>query len=165
VPLQQLEHDREATLSALARAYAVGALSTATLELRVEAALVARDRPALDACIWDLAHTVARWWQRRPARRAPPRALIVHDGDARGRVELPARPASLVIGRDGSCAIRVANTSVSRRHAVVSRRGELCRIRDLGSSNGTTVNGRDVDVADLARHDVLILGEVVIRVV
>ena len=81
------------------------------------------------------------------------------------RVDLGPAPGAIVIGRHASCAVRVANTSVSRRHAAVSRRGARCHVRDLGSSNGTTLNGARVEVAELRRGDRLTFGEVLVRVV
>jgi pSer/pThr/pTyr-binding forkhead associated (FHA) protein len=68
------------------------------------------------------------------------------------------------IGRDEGCWLRLENTSVSRRHALVSRRGDACRIRDLGSTNGTLVNGAAVTVAELLPGDEVRLGEVALYV-
>jgi len=53
---------------------------------------------------------------------------------------------------------------VSRRHALISRRGGACRIRDLGSTNGTLLNGAPVTVADVRRGDELRVGETLIVV-
>jgi hypothetical protein len=159
----ELERLRRRTLRSLARAYADGQLSTDTLERRVADALTAPDRHGLATCVWDLP-SPPRWWRRRRGRAAPV-ALILEDGGDSLRVELGPAPGAIVIGRHGSCAVRVANTSVSRRHAAVSRRGGMCSVRDLGSSNGTTLNGRPVEVAELCRGDRLTLGEVRIRVV
>jgi hypothetical protein len=159
----ELERLRRRTLRVLARAYAAGQLSTDTLEDRVAEALRAPDRRDLDLCLWDLP-LPARLW--RPQRRGvPPAALILEDDQDSLRIDLGPAPGAIVIGRHGSCAVRVANTSVSRRHAAVSRRGGRCHVRDLGSSNGTTLNGRPVEVAELRRGDRLTLGEVVVRVV
>jgi hypothetical protein len=159
----ELERVRRRTLRALARAYAGGQLSTDTLEGRVADALAAPDRHGLASCLWDLP-SPPRWWRPRRGSAAPV-ALILEDGGDTVRVDLGLAPGSIVIGRHGSCAVRVANTSVSRRHAAVSRRGGLCSVRDLGSSNGTTLNGRPIDVAELCRGDRLTLGEVHVRVV
>jgi hypothetical protein len=141
-------------------------VSTATLEERVALALRASQRRELAACLWDL--PAAGWWRRRRRERDRDRrnvmALIVADDRAAVRVALASPARSWVIGRDDSCDVHVENTSVSRRHAVVSRRGGLCRIRDLASSNGTVVNGSYVDVADLRPGDEVHVGEVRIRV-
>lgn len=46
-----------------------------------------------------------------------------------------------LIGRALDCDIRFANTEVSRHHAILTREGSQVRLRDLGSSNGTRING------------------------
>jgi Domain of unknown function (DUF1707)/FHA domain len=63
----------------------------------------------------------------------------------------PARPASMVfppgsgtsftIGRTQDCDLRIADLSVSRRHALLSRSEDGWLLSDLGSHNGTRVNG------------------------
>ncbi|NEQ29018.1 MAG: FHA domain-containing protein [Microcoleus sp. SIO2G3] len=47
-----------------------------------------------------------------------------------------------LIGRSSACAIAVANPQLSRRHAVVGHCAEGFYVTDVGSSNGTWVNGR-----------------------
>jgi hypothetical protein len=159
----ELERLRRRTLRALARAYADGELTTDTLEARIADALSAPDRHGLETCLWDVPPR-SRWWRPRRAD-VPPVALILEDDSDYVRVDLGAVPGAIVIGRHASCAVRVANMSVSRRHAAVARRGGVCRVRDLGSSNGTALNGRRVEVAELRRGDRLTLGEVRVRVV
>jgi pSer/pThr/pTyr-binding forkhead associated (FHA) protein len=46
-----------------------------------------------------------------------------------------------VIGRSDYCSILIAHPSVSRLHASISRTPDGLQIRDLGSRNGTFVNG------------------------
>jgi hypothetical protein len=132
-------------LTQLREAYAHGHVSTSTLEARIALALAG----AADDAVWDL----PRWWHRRTA----PRALVV-DG-----AEWPLE-RSLRIGRSSSCDLVLADDAVSRRHAEIALRGGLCAIRDLGSSNGTYVNGRPVTRARLRRGDELQLGETFLRV-
>jgi serine phosphatase RsbU (regulator of sigma subunit)/pSer/pThr/pTyr-binding forkhead associated (FHA) protein len=48
------------------------------------------------------------------------------------------------IGRSSHCEVHIADASVSRRHAEIVRRGDRFFIRDLGSHNGTRVNGTEV---------------------
>lgn len=47
----------------------------------------------------------------------------------------------VVIGRSAECELRVPSVAASRRHAAVVRRGDDVFVRDLGSTNGTLVNG------------------------
>ena len=54
--------------------------------------------------------------------------------------ELPAR-GTIVIGRAPDCAVRVDHASVSRNHAAIYV-DDAVYVEDLGSSNGTKVNGR-----------------------
>ncbi len=49
------------------------------------------------------------------------------------------------IGRDAANAIRLHDTEVSRRHAELCYDGSVCLVVDLGSSNGTFVNGHRID--------------------
>ena len=52
-----------------------------------------------------------------------------------------------IVGRDDSCALQIVDPLVSRRHAKFEFVDGRWRIRDLGSANGTVVNGKKVDVA------------------
>jgi two-component system, NtrC family, sensor kinase len=62
------------------------------------------------------------------------------------------------IGRTHLNSIRLHDTEVSRNHAELVRRGEAYAVRDLGSSNGTFVNGRLVSDQDLASGDQVQVG-------
>jgi pSer/pThr/pTyr-binding forkhead associated (FHA) protein len=50
-----------------------------------------------------------------------------------------------VFGRSAECELRVPSVAASRRHAAVVRRGDDVFVRDLGSTNGTLVNGAKID--------------------
>jgi len=67
---------------------------------------------------------------------------------------------SVLIGRDEDCAIQLASPEVSRRHAVLERAPAEpgLSITDLGSRNGTRVNGKIVQNARLQPNDVLRVG-------
>jgi pSer/pThr/pTyr-binding forkhead associated (FHA) protein len=47
----------------------------------------------------------------------------------------------MTIGRHRSCTLVIEDQTVSRRHAAIQRRGDEWVIEDLGSKNGTRVNG------------------------
>jgi pSer/pThr/pTyr-binding forkhead associated (FHA) protein len=66
------------------------------------------------------------------------------------------------VGRSFTAGLRLDDHSVSRRHAILVRRGGRTRILDDRSLNGTFVNGRRVDEAALADGDVIVLGSVVL---
>lgn len=70
----------------------------------------------------------------------------------------------IVIGRGARSDLQVPDSFVSQCHAAVSRRGERTMLEDLGSKNGTLVNGRTVSVPQTLRHgDVIGFGPVEIR--
>lgn len=66
--------------------------------------------------------------------------------------------AEVSIGRDPSSLIRLDAVSVSKRHAVVRVAGDGYTLVDVGSSNGTTVNGRRVTTSALRDGDRLEIG-------
>jgi Inner membrane component of T3SS, cytoplasmic domain len=99
-----------------------------------------------------------------PAHLAPPgRYLSVEDGEEIRLIPLD-RPITHV-GRGLSADVRVEDSHVSRRHAILARRPEGVRLLDDRSCNGTFVNGRPVTVAQLSDGDVLRVGRVAFRYV
>ncbi len=87
--------------------------------------------------------------------------FVIQGSDQGKRFELKARPMAL--GRDGSNPIRLHDTEVSRRHAEVRPQEDLrnYRVVDLGSANGTYLNGRSIDQAPLRSGDQIRLGQTV----
>ena len=66
---------------------------------------------------------------------------------------------STVIGRDEAHAdLVLGDSNVSRRHAELTRNATGWRIADLGSTNGTRVNGMRVSEQDLANGDTITMG-------
>jgi hypothetical protein len=57
----------------------------------------------------------------------------------------PVRSGELTLGRSGYASIVVNNPLTSREHALVRLSGDLLELVDLGSKNGTYVNGSRVD--------------------
>ncbi|HEX4869508.1 MAG TPA: FHA domain-containing protein [Moraxellaceae bacterium] len=58
-----------------------------------------------------------------------------------------------IIGRDPGCDIIISGAHVSRRHAELSMRGGKLWVKDLGSSNGTFVNGKRTEEVQLRNGD------------
>lgn len=58
----------------------------------------------------------------------------------------------LLIGRDVSCSVQLPDDSVSRRHAAIVRDGEQHVVNDLGSTNGTFVNEKRVEVREVLQN-------------
>jgi hypothetical protein len=77
------------------------------------------------------------------------------------RVELDA--GTVVLGRGKDCTVVIDDPSVSRRHAEVRFEPEGHWVVDLGSTNGTEVNGRRVDRAKLETGDVVTIGQTELR--
>lgn len=72
---------------------------------------------------------------------------------------------SLFVGRSTHCDITIADRFLSRRHARIFNTGEGWRIEDLGSRNGTYVNGRQVgEPAAIQAGDVIALSASLIKV-
>ena len=69
------------------------------------------------------------------------------------------------IGRHDDCQIRIRSSQVSRRHCQLFEEGNRLILRDLGSSNGTFVNGKRVlGQQTLKPGDVLTIGSVTLQV-
>jgi pSer/pThr/pTyr-binding forkhead associated (FHA) protein len=64
------------------------------------------------------------------------------------------------IGRSADNTIIVENPTVSSHHCHVLRSGDECILRDIGSTNGTRVNARDVKEAKLKPKDIIQVGSV-----
>ena len=65
----------------------------------------------------------------------------------------------ITIGRAKECEIVIDNIAVSRRHAEITRKeGDSYFIRDLNSSNGTFLNGAQIDVQDHPLSDGAVIG-------
>jgi two-component system, NtrC family, response regulator AtoC len=78
-----------------------------------------------------------------------PRAFVVvdHVEDAQRGSEVFDLPddGELTIGRTATTTITIEHDQVSRTHARIQRHGDLIEIEDLGSRNGTWVNGERID--------------------
>jgi len=65
----------------------------------------------------------------------------------------------VVLGRSRDCDVRISDLNVSRRHAELRQEGTTYWIVDLGSMNGTLLNGRRVERERLRDGDRITLGE------
>lgn len=95
-----------------------------------------------------------------PAAAQPPAPETLHAGvivQRGGRLErvVPLVGERLTLGRATECDVVLATAEVSRRHALLVREGARYEVRDLGSINGTFVNGQRVSRRALAVGDVV----------
>jgi pSer/pThr/pTyr-binding forkhead associated (FHA) protein len=71
-----------------------------------------------------------------------------------------------VVGRGPECHVRPNSELISRQHCLLRVHGQALHVRDLGSTNGTLVNGeRLVEERALQPGDILQLGALVLEVV
>ena len=68
-------------------------------------------------------------------------AKLIINPTSGAKKEIPVAGKIVSIGRDPSNDLVLSDAMVSRRHAILERRGEQYVLRDNGSSNGTMVNG------------------------
>lgn len=73
---------------------------------------------------------------------------------------VPVDEFPFVIGRGEGVALQINSTSVSREHAEVVRTATGFRLRDLGSTNGTSINGQPVTESALADGDSVSIADV-----
>ncbi|AEY92421.1 MULTISPECIES: DUF1707 and FHA domain-containing protein [Streptomyces] len=157
-PARLSDAERDQALRVLRDGVAMGRLSHDTFVRRMELALTARRSDELAALVADLPQEnrfsravlgtveavsgftvrLRRAWQ---AERLP-KLQLPH----------PAHTHPLRIGRDPANGLRLNHDTVSRVHAELRHQGGLWVLRDLGSTNGTTVNGRRVIGAVVVRE-------------
>jgi hypothetical protein len=158
--------ERERVLDKLGDGFAEGRLSHETLMFRVEATLRARRQGELNSQIADLPAPRAAW-----LRKKSPRPLLermaergrelsrdfgreMSDAARAAAARLPrlGRPLPVLtlpddtrmrftIGRELTCDVSIGDLTVSRWHADLSRGPAGWRLADLGSTNGTRLNG------------------------
>ena len=76
-----------------------------------------------------------------------------------------AQGKTLVVGRAVTSDVPIYDPTISRRHAEITLTDTGVRIKDLGSSNGTFLNGAKVTDGDAVENDVVTFGKVAFKVV
>ncbi|MER8044778.1 DUF1707 and FHA domain-containing protein [Streptomyces sp. NPDC094032] len=161
--------ERDRALAVLREGAAQGRLSHDTFLFRMERALAARRSDELALLTADL--TAPSPWTRRVVGAVEKMSAFTVSVRRAWRAErlpkllLPIPgPHPLRIGRDPVNGLRLSHETVSRLHAELSQQGGLWVLRDLGSTNGTTVNGRRVTGAVVVRAgDMVGFGQMVFR--
>lgn len=75
-----------------------------------------------------------------------------------GTRRVTLRPGRLVIGRGTEADLTIEDTGASRKHAMVEWDGQRARVRDLGSTNGTLLDGVPVTEAVLEPESTITIG-------
>jgi hypothetical protein len=86
-------------------------------------------------------------------------ALVVRSGGGRAGEHFVPQEDSTTIGRSPDCDIFLDDVTVSRQHAILRRSDGQFVIEDQGSLNGTFVNRRRIESAELADGDELQIGK------
>ena len=132
---------------------------SSTTGLPTEATDVTRETPAVSPMIErDRTRAAARMTQP-----APGRYLAIPDGDEVALV--PLREPTTRLGRSHTADVVLEDSSVSRRHAMITRRGEHSVLLDDRSLNGVQLNGARVTEAPLTHGDEILIGRIAVRYV
>lgn len=165
--------DRDRVIAELRERVADGSLAHESFVFRVDAALRARSRGDLAEIVSDLPGP----------RRSPARAVLGRVAEA-GRatrrrladyLQAP-RPLAFVlpsgaqksftIGRDADCDLVLADMTVSRSHAGLRREAGRWLLSDVGSTNGTRINGwRVTEPVPLRAGDKITFGSMTMVVI
>lgn len=146
-PARLSDAQRDRVLGVLRDGAAQGKLSHDTFMRRMELALVARRPEELAVLTADL--EAGGNWSQGLVRAVggisafPGRLRRAWQTERLPKLLLPAPgPYPLLIGRDPANGLRLNHETVSRLHAELSAQNGRWVLRDLGSTNGTCVNGQ-----------------------
>jgi pSer/pThr/pTyr-binding forkhead associated (FHA) protein/thioredoxin reductase/NAD-dependent dihydropyrimidine dehydrogenase PreA subunit len=114
----------------------------------------------------DTPESIAASWalEEGAARQADARAQLVFVAGPHAGLKVPLLDQPVSLGRRSDCTVVLADMQVSGAHCRVSPEGLGFRLEDLGSSNGTRVNGGLIsDPVELRPGDLLELGSSVVE--
>ena len=120
---------------------------------------VTREAPAVSPMVErDRTRAAARLTQPSPGRY-----LAIPDGDEVALV--PLQEPTTRLGRSHTADVVLEDSSVSRRHAIIARRGQSSVLLDDRSLNGVHLNGERVIEAPLSHGDEILIGRIAVRYV
>lgn len=90
--------------------------------------------------------------------------LTVEEGEHTG-LRVVVQPDSFVIGRGEECDLVLNDRAISRQHARITRQGDVFFVEDLGSKNGTWLNGEPLSAAERLRDGDRIQLAMTVRIV
>jgi hypothetical protein len=166
-PVRASQADREEAVAELRERFVAGQLTQDTFVYRMEAALAAKDRGQLAELFADLQGSRrlhGPGWRDLAARMdigsraravvAPVRQAVARPAQRKSAPRRPLGPpnpvdllfpagsqARFTIGRDPDCDLVIPDITVSRQHAGLDRATQGWLLIDLGSTNGTRLNG------------------------
>ncbi len=85
---------------------------------------------------------------------------LEHDSPGGATEKTRVESFPFTIGRNETCDLHIDSNQVSREHATITRQGRKFKVRDLGSTNGTFVNGERITEAALGDGDLLVIADV-----
>ena len=88
-------------------------------------------------------------------------SLVIHEDEEARSVVLAADVAT--IGRLPACEVMISDKGASRRHAQIRRKDGTHTLTDLGSTNGTRLNGQTIQSRELADGDRITIGTTVLE--
>ena len=92
-----------------------------------------------------------------------PYLTVVSEGESYGVCyDLKGRRCS-VLGRDESNEVSLPSSAVSRHHCQIERSGQRFFLTDLGSANGTVINGEATISVELKEGDAIQIGDILLR--
>ena len=111
-----------------------------------------------------MTESVAAQAERRGNGRVPSGTRIcVLRGFYEG-LEVPVDRDWVVIGRGRGADVVLAEPTISRAHAAIGFEEESFFVQDLGSTNGTLVNGSREEKTSLSNGDEIQMGKLVLRI-
>ena len=90
--------------------------------------------------------------------------IIIEKGNGKGTL-FRLHDGINTLGRDAGNRIRLSDSQISRNHCKIRKIGESLFLTDLGTRNGTSVNGKPVAETALVIGDRIAIGSTVLRIV
>jgi PAS domain-containing protein len=90
--------------------------------------------------------------------------LVVVGGKLRGK-EYTLNNGENIVGRDSGCDVCLPIQGISKRHLNITVNGDSCYLQDLGSSNGTFMNGKAISRATGNNGDKVALPDAILQLV
>ena len=106
-------------------------------------------------------------FERTQVITSAPRAdlhLVVQTGPSKG-ARAPVTGQRITVGRRSDCTLALDDSTVSREHAAFVKRGDTWWVVDLGSTNGTRVNGVQAAEQPVGPGDRVEFGDAVVELV